>query len=149
MMTDSTEALLRIVIEECPVPQPRPRAFSAGPFRSRIVSAPHKHPVHRFKRAIAAEIERLAMSPVDGPLGLSLLFRMPRPKNKIWKRRPMPRESHSVKPDLDNLAKSVMDAANGLLWYDDSQVMRLEVAKWLAAGDESPGVELELWKLSE
>ena len=29
-------------------------------------------------------------------------------------------------PDLDNLIKSVLDACNGVLWNDDSQVVRFE-----------------------
>ena len=30
---------------------------------------------------------------------------------------------HTVKPDLDNLTKSVLDALNGIAWYDDAQIV--------------------------
>jgi Holliday junction resolvase RusA-like endonuclease len=33
------------------------------------------------------------------------------------------------KPDLDNLAKIVLDALNGILWADDCQVVKLEITK--------------------
>lgn len=33
------------------------------------------------------------------------------------------------KPDVDNIAKAVMDALNGLAWQDDKQVVRLSVCK--------------------
>lgn len=34
-----------------------------------------------------------------------------------------------TKPDVDNIAKVVMDALNTFAYYDDAQVVRLEVAK--------------------
>lgn len=34
------------------------------------------------------------------------------------------------KPDADNIAKSVLDALNGIAYYDDSQIVRLVVEKW-------------------
>ena len=33
------------------------------------------------------------------------------------------------KPDIDNLAKSIMDACNGIAYYDDKQVVTLHVSK--------------------
>ena len=36
------------------------------------------------------------------------------------------RKAHCV-PDVDNLAKAVLDACNGLLWADDGQVVELVV----------------------
>lgn len=33
------------------------------------------------------------------------------------------------KPDLDNLIKLVMDAANGILWKDDANVVKLEALR--------------------
>lgn len=35
----------------------------------------------------------------------------------------------TVKPDLDNIAKSILDSLNGLAYLDDKQVVYLEVAK--------------------
>lgn len=33
------------------------------------------------------------------------------------------------KPDTDNIAKSVLDALNGIAYYDDSQIVELKVRK--------------------
>ena len=33
------------------------------------------------------------------------------------------------KPDADNIAKAILDALNGLAYYDDAQVVHLEVQK--------------------
>ncbi len=34
------------------------------------------------------------------------------------------------KPDLDNIVKAVLDALNGIAFYDDSQIVRLQVEKY-------------------
>lgn len=36
---------------------------------------------------------------------------------------------HTKKPDADNVAKSILDALNGLAFYDDSQICELRVCK--------------------
>lgn len=41
------------------------------------------------------------------------------------------------KPDLDNLTKMVMDAANGILYHDDAQVTESRVSKRWGEADET------------
>lgn len=48
---------------------------------------------------------------------------------------------HTKKSDCDNLAKSVLDALNGIAYHDDSQVSELHVTKGYA---ETPRVEVTL-----
>ena len=36
----------------------------------------------------------------------------------------------SVKPDIDNVCKSVLDALNGVAYYDDKQVISIVCEKW-------------------
>lgn len=129
--------MISIIIRSVPIAQPRPRAFNAGG-SARIVSAPSKHPVNDFKAAIKHEIGLLNPSPLTGPVTVHLYFVMPRPKALFWKSRPMPRIPHAKKPDVDNLAKSVLDACNELLWRDDSQICELKIEKCIASGCESP-----------
>lgn len=137
---------IRFTVPAIPIAQPRPRAFSVGPFRSRIVSAPAGHPVKTFKAScrMAAQ-EAYSGPPLEGPLALSLIFVMPRPANKRWKKRPMPRMPHTCKPDADNLVKSFKDALNKIMWNDDSQIYELRCVKTIAAGDEQPHVEVVIW----
>ena len=55
-------------------------------------------------------------------------------------------EPKHTRPDLDNLCKQIMDAANGVLWEDDSQVFSLFASKrW----GEEPGTDLSLEKLEK
>ncbi|MBD9674914.1 RusA family crossover junction endodeoxyribonuclease [Pseudomonas sp. PDM21] len=48
------------------------------------------------------------------------------------------------KPDLDNAAKLILDALNGIAWFDDAQVVRLDVSKWYAVPGVGAGVMLSV-----
>ena len=50
------------------------------------------------------------------------------------------------RPDLDNLAKSVLDSLNGIAYDDDSQVVELHVKKIYGSG---AGVEVSLMERKE
>lgn len=39
----------------------------------------------------------------------------------------------TVKPDTDNIAKSILDSLNKIAYLDDKQVVKLEVEKYYAA----------------
>ena len=61
-------------------------------------------------------------------------FFMPKPKK-------MKRQRHTIKPDIDNLIKFYMDAANTVLWQDDNCVCKVTASKvW---GD-SPGTVMHV-----
>lgn len=45
------------------------------------------------------------------------------------------------KPDCDNIAKAVLDALNGIAYYDDSQIVTLTVDKLYS---DMPRVEVEM-----
>lgn len=38
----------------------------------------------------------------------------------------------TVKPDTDNIAKSILDSLNGIAYLDDKQVVNLQVEKYYA-----------------
>jgi Holliday junction resolvase RusA-like endonuclease len=50
------------------------------------------------------------------------------------------------KPDLDNVAKAILDACNGIAYVDDKQVARLTVSK---AYSTEPGVEVYMHEVLE
>lgn len=70
--------------------------------------------------------------PLKGPVMVHIVFRMRRPKSVRSDRAFIP---HTVRPDLENLVKPVIDAANGILWEDDRQIWRMTAVK----GREEPG----------
>jgi Holliday junction resolvase RusA-like endonuclease len=60
-----------------------------------------------------------------GQVAVRLVFYLPRPKRM---RRPAP----TVKPDLDKLARAVLDALSGVAYEDDAQVCHLVATKHYA-----------------
>ena len=121
-----------------PIGQPRQehgaRMIAGKPRSYNYVDA--HHPVHAFKRFIREACEDVwAGPPWTGPIGLHVLAIFRRPKRLVWKRRPMPPEWHTAKPDEDNVSKAIKDALTGLAWKDDAQVARSLVEKWIATGD--------------
>lgn len=75
----------------------------------------------------------------EGALKVNLSFFLPRPKS-------LPkRVSHSVKkPDLDKLVRTVFDGMTGILFKDDSQIVRLTASKEYVANGTLPRVEVIL-----
>jgi Holliday junction resolvase RusA-like endonuclease len=138
---------IRFFVDCPPVAQPRQRhAMIGGHVRN---YTPAAHPVNVFKDFARMAAKRAYQGPpLEGPLRLSLLFLLPRPKRMIWKAKPMPREWMSAKPDFDNISKAFSDAMNGIVWVDDSQICSAVVQKMYAAGGESPGVVVEIEELA-
>ena len=66
------------------------------------------------------------MNPVDGPLVVTLIFIFKKPKSYSKGRN---KTFHTVKPDLDNLVKWILDVGNKILWYDDKQVVKIAAIK--------------------
>lgn len=47
----------------------------------------------------------------------------------------------TVKPDLDNIAKAILDALNGVAYYDDNQVQDLTIKKFYS---DDPRVDVKI-----
>jgi Holliday junction resolvase RusA-like endonuclease len=74
-----------------------------------------------------------------GAICVAIDFVLVRPASVTAKKRPWP----VTRPDIDNYVKGVMDAANGILWVDDAQIVTLLSRKLY--GDR-PSVKLSVWK---
>lgn len=77
---------------------------------------------------------------------ISVFFEIPKSASKkkreqmlIGKIRP------TIRPDLDNIAKSILDALNGLAYIDDKQIVDLIVEKYYAI---SPSAAVKIEELS-
>lgn len=69
----------------------------------------------------------------DIPVAVNLVFGMPIPKSTPKSRKEAMFEGiikHTKRPDVDNMAKAVLDAlSHGIAWEDDSQIVRLSITK--------------------
>lgn len=86
--------------------------------------------------------------PSDGPVSVYIyaVFSVPESLSKAKKQRCYSSELlPTKKPDLDNLAKSILDALNGLAYRDDARVTTLTANKrFQNAPEEPPHVRVEL-----
>lgn len=93
-----------------------------------------------YKADIRSFLRKACGKPVASPCPfvLTISFEFPLLKgdyngkgepNKHGKAKLCGEEKRCKKPDLDNLVKMVMDALNGVVWLDDSQVYRINIAK--------------------
>jgi Holliday junction resolvase RusA-like endonuclease len=113
---------MNFILHIDPVPASRPRftrsghAYTAEPYRT-------------FKDTLRELVAtQMGNTPVfDGPLAVDLVIICPKPKTT--------KLSHP-KPDVDNYAKAVLDAMNGIVFKDDSHVVGLHGRKrWGADGE--------------
>lgn len=140
----SQDIFFRVNLE--PVAQPRQRhSFIHGIARNYI---PKNHPVTAYKKAIQlqAMATRIDDKLIDCPIELHLSFVFPRPQNMIWKTKEMVSVPKTSKPDFDNLAKSVCDALNGVLWKDDALICKAIIDKRIASGTDVPHVFITVSK---
>lgn len=131
-------ASLRFEILGEPIPQARARFTRAG--RMYTPAKTRKWKEHVSRTAIAAAAEAGIEQPLTGPLRLTVSFSLPIPRSwpkKVRNKALLNQLLPASKPDVDNLAKAVMDAINDctnaegwpLIWKDDCQVCSLIAAK--------------------
>lgn len=139
---------IHFIVPAVPVPQPRQqhrliKTKSGKQFVQNYV--PERHTVHDFKATVRQMfLAAYQGPPLTGPIRLDAKFIFPRSRSAIWKTKPMPRYRHIIKPDRDNVEKSLKDALTKLAWVDDCQVCCGELEKWVACGDEQPHVEVTI-----
>ena len=78
--------------------------------------------------------------PIEGAIRaeIKVYMKIPKSDTKLAKKRKL--EGYvrpTVTPDTDNLAKSILDALNGLAYDDDKQIVELEVKKFYNETEEA------------
>ena len=80
--------------------------------------------------------------PLESPVSVYLYARIPVPASYSKKKREACISGDirpTKKPDIDNIAKSFLDAMNGIVYKDDIQVISLHITKVYSSG---PGVDV-------
>lgn len=92
-----------------------------------------------WRRAVADVAQRHAPpEPWEGPVGVRLLFTLPRPKSAPKRKRTWP----AKRPDLDKLVRAVLDALTYVIFADDGQVVHIDAGKDYGA----PGVTVVVYR---
>jgi Holliday junction resolvase RusA-like endonuclease len=119
-----------------PVAQGRPRFFVRKRGLSYRVGAYDPNKSRTFKEVIAWNAKRAAMErglrePTKAPIVIGLIFGMGQGKASF----------HTKRPDIDNLAKAVKDALQGVIYADDSQIVEAHLYKQY--GDHSVKINIQ------
>lgn len=133
---------MNITVYGKPLGQPRQRVAVRGGHGVNYL--PGDHPIHGFKNDVKRAWTSSDYGRLDGPVKCTITAIFQRPASKTRKRGDNPRLAHTSKPDCDNVAKSVLDALNGVAFKDDSQVVELTVRKFTGTPDELARVEVSI-----
>ena len=123
-----------LVVSGDPVPQPRPRVTLRGGKARGYV--PGDHPIHAYREKIATAAKQQNIGVLAGPVVITCLFVFARKKSHLTKSGLAKGAPQFPPPDCDNLIKGVLDALNGVAFVDDSQVVKIGVAKEYAQPGE-------------
>ena len=115
-------------------PKARPRFTRNGiAYTDRVTRDAEKLIKVAYQGACIRKFGHVVAAPEHAPVRLYLTFEKPAPKQRpawcpkvLWAALIVP---FTVKPDVDNLAKTVLDALNGVAWADDAQVVELHCVK--------------------
>lgn len=115
-------------------PWQRPRASSRG--KNVIFFTSNK--MRSYQNDLKSFFRTHFKSPAchEGPLVLRVVFYLERPASVRTRKWP------SVKPDADNLTKSVGDSGNKIIWKDDAQIISIHATKRYAKPGERIGMRI-------
>lgn len=148
--------LFSAFVKGTPKGQPRPRAFVRGG-RAAVYDP---GTAEGWKSEIAVACAGLEGARLALPLQVRLAFYMPRPKSHFRTngllKPTAPEFLHTGKPDVDNLAKAVLDCLTSIrAWHDDAQVCELIVRRYYESDHYEgkqfcpPGCQIQINQLSE
>lgn len=121
---------IEFTVDGSPHGKGRPRFRRFGNFVSTYTDAKTKSYETLVKEAAIKAMENRPL--IEGPVKLDLIIRLPVPKSYPKKRSEAclnGSEWPTKKPDWDNVAKSVADAMNDIVFLDDTQIVIARVVK--------------------
>lgn len=118
--------MITFTVNGAPQGKARPRFRRVGAF----VQTYTPKATHDYERQIRDEFLKTGCDPIEGPVHVMITAAFSPPKSLSKKKQEeMLKQLPTKKPDVDNLAKVVLDALNGVAYTDDKQVTALSVFK--------------------
>ncbi|MDY0236987.1 MAG: RusA family crossover junction endodeoxyribonuclease [Gudongella sp.] len=100
-----------------------------------VVTHAHKNELYSLRSTIEDEYRQAGGTLTDGAVHVKVRFLFIRPKSASPKKRP----DMTVRPDVDKLCRTVLDALTGVAYKDDSQVVGITAIKEYG---EEEGIEI-------
>jgi len=113
-----------------PVPKDRPRFSTRGKFP--VAYTPEKTKNYESDVGMMAKAAMGSSEPLEGALEAFIYVTFAVPASYSKKRTEAclnGTEKPIKKPDIDNVAKSVLDGCNGVIFVSDSQIVNLHITK--------------------
>jgi crossover junction endodeoxyribonuclease RusA len=129
-----------------PAPQGSKRHVGGGRM---VESSPKLKP---WREAVRQEALATGEPSTDQPVYVHLLFRFRRPKGHYSAKgelKPSAPACHITRPDIDKLARGVLDGITGTLIHDDSQVAFLVASKEYTLPGELEGCQIEIREIKD
>lgn len=139
--------MIRIEVPGPAVAQGRPRA-TAALGHVRLYDPPKSHAYKELVKGFARQAmgQRL---PTKRAVACHLWIYRPIQQSESKHRRDLKASGFirpTVKPDVDNVFKSVTDACTGIVWHDDNQIVEAHIVKRYS---DRPRVVLEVEEFEE
>lgn len=117
-----------IIINETPIPASRPRVTRWSTYYNEPYKS-YKEFLDIYLSKYKAE-DKSTIFQKSEPIEVYIDFYLPIPQSISHKKQlKIELEQHVRKPDLDNLAKSILDGMNGNIFSDDAQIVCLVLKK--------------------
>jgi len=125
-----------------PMPMPRPKVTTRGKHAHAYMPKKAREYIDNCATIMGAHWRQ---PPMEGPVAVYVTFVHARPVRLLRKRDPSGRIWKDTRPDIDNLVKAVLDAAQGAgVLGDDGQVVLVEARDMYGEKGERGKIELEI-----
>lgn len=120
--------ILHFSVDGTPRGKGRPRLTTRGGFPRAYTD----EKTRAYEQEIALAAKQAGAKPLECPCSVAVTAVLPIPQSWSKKRREEALRGllvPTVKPDADNILKSLLDGGNGIAWKDDAQVYWASVKK--------------------
>ena len=138
--------VVKFTVEGVPVGKGRPKFARRGNFVQAYT--PTKTKAYEQQVADAARVAMGSKLRTMEPVQVNLDMYLPIPASWSKLKRQLAQKGvvyPTVKPDIDNVAKAVFDAMNGIVFQDDKQIVNQLVTKHYS---DNPRVEARIYEVS-
>ena len=147
MVEEGVRMAIRFIVPGEPKGKARPRVFTNNAGKSQAITPQDTLSYENLVRWVFTNT--MESKKLQGEIEAKIVAMYPIPKSMTKKNRQLVEEGKlhpTKKPDLDNVAKIILDSLNKIAFDDDSQVIRLIVEKHFS---NEPRVEVTLRELDE
>lgn len=121
LMNEGEMMKVSFVVKGKPVGKQRPRTVRNKYTGKTITYTPDATKL--FESNVAKRYKRMSNYVFKDGVAMSIFVYVKRPKRQTYK-------YPTVKPDTDNIAKTILDGLNGVAYNDDKQVIKLSIEKF-------------------